>query len=323
MRAKNPDPLQGFTLLELVVVLAILAIMTAIAIREVGSIQQGERYLASQKGLDALELAILGDPATRQAAAAGGGNGFVSDVGRLPQTVAYGVGTNSLGELWTWSGATYDIRPALLSNGVAAAYEDSQVLVPCGWRGPYLRLARGDDTVRDGWGRPYVTPDASGYGRLRSLDDQPLVAGGQPIRLIRHLGDNGTRDTLDTGYDRDVALVLSNQTFAATLQGHVEVLGRDQAPAEIDAADTVSVRVFSPDPDQAGKITVWVTNMVFSQNPLVWEVPATAGLTLGTRVVRAYFDDANASTNTLFRKSAVKTVVLAAGSNYLDMQIDR
>ena len=309
--------------MELIVVLAILAVITTLATREIGQVQDQEHFLASQRGLAAIEAAIVGSPEDRRPDGTRAISGFVADMGRLPRTVERGVGTNSLAELWVNSGVSFDIRVAVQSNGVDATLEDSQILVPCGWRGPYLRLALGDDTVRDGWGNPYISPDASGYARLRDLGDNPLTSCGQEIRIIRHLGANGLQKDADTGYDRDVAITFSNSTFQAGIKGHVEVLGKDNAAAEVDAVDRVSVRVFGPDPAQDGKIRVWSTNISFTSNPVVWEIPASEGLTLGTRVVRAYFDDANASGNTVFTKSAVKTVTLGAGINFLDLQIDR
>ena len=184
--------------------------------------------------------------------------------------------------------------------------------------------------LRDGWGSPYVTPlapaaedaGASGYGRLRDASDAALSAAGQEIRVIRHLGANGVRDEADTGYDRDVALVFSNGTLQAGLRGHVEVLDGD-APAVADAGDAVTVRVFGPDPDDAGRIRVWSTSVAFGSNPVIWELPLASGITPGPRVVRAYFNDANGSGTTPYRKSAVKTAVVRSGMNLLDLQIDR
>jgi prepilin-type N-terminal cleavage/methylation domain-containing protein len=323
MKTKNLEQTSGFTLLELIVVLAILAVITTLATREIGHVQDHEHYLASRRGLEAIESAIIGSPEDRMPDGSRVISGFVADMGRLPKTVMIGPGTNSLSELWANPGVSFDIRSAVQSNGIAATLEDAQILVPCGWRGPYLRLALGDDTVRDGWGNPYISPDASGYARLRDLGDNPLTSFGQEIRIIRHLGANGLQNDADTGYDRDVAITFSNSTFQAGIKGHVEVLGKDNAAGEVDAGDMVSVRVFGPDPAQDGKIRVWFTNIPFASNPVVWEIPASAGLTLGTRVVRAYFDDSNASGNTVFTKSAVKTVTLGAGINFLDLQVDR
>ena len=328
MRTKNPDLTYGFTLLELVVVLAILAVITTLATREIGHVQDQQRFEAAQRGLEDIEHAILGSPEDRLPDGTRVAAGFVADMGRLPRTT----GTNqlTLGELWIRPVTPFDVRAAVQSNGVAASSEDPEVLVPGGWRGPYVRLPLGTDALRDGWGNPYISPvelspadaNGTGYARLRDAGDNALTSIGQEIRIIRHLGANGLRDLSDTGYDRDVAITFSNAVVLAALRGHVEVLN-GSSPAVADPADTVTVRVFGPDPDDSGRIRVWSTSLPFASNPVVWEIPATDGLTIGPRVVRAYFNDVNGSGTSNYRKGAVKTVMLSTGVNLLDLQIDR
>jgi hypothetical protein len=250
-------------------------------------------------------------------------------MGRLPRTVASSAGL-SLAELWASPGAPFDVRPALSAHGVPAAEEDPQVLVSGGWRGPYLRLPPGLDTWQDGWGNAMTSPaepapadpDAVGYARLRDADDAPLTAPGQDIRIVRHLGANGRRNAADAGYDRDVELVFGDDLLLTSVKGQVDVRSGN-APAEPDTADTVTVRLFGPDPADPARIRTWRATVPFAANPVLWEIPASAGLTPGPRVVRAYFADANGSGTTVFRKSAVTRVVLRAGANPLDLVIDR
>lgn len=48
----------------------------------------------------------------------------------------------------------------------------SDIRLPCGWRGPYLRLARPIDGVYDGWGDSFVSVTTT-------IHDVPQVAGVQ------------------------------------------------------------------------------------------------------------------------------------------------
>src|SRR5262245_36481323 len=62
MRWKSPDRHAGFTLLELVVVLTILAVVTTLAMRSIDGLQDEARYDASQRLLQDIEFAVLGSP---------------------------------------------------------------------------------------------------------------------------------------------------------------------------------------------------------------------------------------------------------------------
>ena len=75
--------------------------------------------------------------------------------------------TVGLSELW------------LLPSGIAPfaliqSANDTDVVVPCGWRGPYLRLALGQTSIRDGWGNPLNLP------QLRRAPG----GRGQPIAVV-------------------------------------------------------------------------------------------------------------------------------------------
>ena len=258
----------GFTLLELVVVLAILVIVTSIATREIGQVQDQQRYQATQRGLRELQDALFGSPTDRAPDGSLLAGGFVSDMGRAPHVV--GSTELDLQELWRDPGTEFDVRPAILANGVTN--EDPQVLVPCGWRGPYLRLPSGATNLCDGCGNPYT-------------------------------------NTLS---------LFTNHVIDCVLKGTVEVRDGDD-PAAIDPSDMVIVRVFAPDPDHPDRILTYSAEMVFTNNPVTWGVP---GLTIGHRVVRAYFSDAGTN-STDFTKSAVKDVILRGGVNQLNLTVDR
>lgn len=206
---------RGFTLIELVVVLLILALVTHLAVRELGKVQRARLGEAANAQLEAVRAAVWQNRPGEEP------TGFLVDLGRLPQAL---VRTNEQGrlagtlrELWERPAhlAPFALRPAVASNLVVAAAEkatlsDAAVLVPCGWRGPYLRLPFGRDRLVDAWGNPMETPDDAGFARL-------LDAGGQaaalsaPVARVRHFGADGRLDTLVTPADpaaRDVAVEL-------------------------------------------------------------------------------------------------------------------
>ncbi len=235
----------AFTLLELLVVMAILAIVTALAVRSLDGVQDQRRHEAAQRGLEEIEFAVLGSPDDRAADGSRTISGFVADMGRLPRTnLPAGATFVELRELWENPGFAFDVRAAIVANGVPLADEDTQVLVPGGWRGPYLRLPLGNAGLLDAYGNAVTSPtdsspanpDTTGYARLRDAVDAPITAVAQDVRIVRILGANGRRDTADTGYDRDEALASSDDKFRAALTGNVEVLDSSSSPATPDGS---------------------------------------------------------------------------------------
>jgi prepilin-type N-terminal cleavage/methylation domain-containing protein len=325
MRSRNPET-SGFTLLELVVVLSILAVVTTLALRGLGGIEDGKRDEANRAAIEDLREAILGSPDERAADGPRVIAGYVADMGRLPRTVEVD-GALTLAELWSGPpGQVFDVRPAIAFHGVPGAFEDPQVFVSGGWRGPYLRLPLGASQWLDGWGNPMVNvldtatlnPDAEGYARLRDTADAPLVAAGQEIRIIRHLGSNGQLGASDTGYGRDGFLSFPDESHQSALTAQIEVMDGEDA-ANVDPTRQITLCVFSPNPADASKIIVASASAIFDRNPLVLTVP---GLTQGPRVARAYQHPAADPPNSS-RKSGVRHPVLRPGANFIEMRIDR
>ena len=333
MKSRNRNA--GFSLLELLIVLAILAIVTALAVRSLDGVESQRRYESAQRGLEEIEFAVLGSPDDRAADGTRTVSGFVADMGRLPRTS--GAVDLELRELWENPGTAFDVRAALVANGVPLADEDPQVLVPGGWRGPYLRLPIGAATLLDAWGNPITSssdtappnPDTTGYARLRDAGDNPIIAANQPVRIIRFLGANGRRDTTDAAYDRDDAIVFTDDKFRAALTGNVEVVKSDSSPADplSDAQyqnKAITIRVFGPSPTNPAQISVVSTTVTFSINPVTFSIPLASGATIGSRIVRAYMHPVGTpATSATEKRSAVKHVTLRGSANLLDLTIDR
>lgn len=206
---------RGFTLIELVVVLMILALVTHLAVRELGNVQRARLGQAANAQLEVVRDAVW------HAVPDGEPTGFLVDMGRLPRAVVttneQGRMVGTLRELWTRPEgvASFALRPAVESNLVVAASEkgvlaDPAVIVPCGWRGPYLRLPPGRDRLVDAWGNPLETPDDAGFARLLGRDDR-AVGAGEGIARVRHFGADGRPDDVVEPPDaaaRDVSLEL-------------------------------------------------------------------------------------------------------------------
>src|SRR4051794_2579572 len=124
MKLRNRKGPAGFTLLELVVVLAILAVVTALATRALSTLEDQRRFEATQRGLAELDAAVLGSPNDRAPDGSQIASGFVADMGRLPRTV--GSPELTLQELWLSTGAAFDARRATTTNGVDPTDVDPQ-----------------------------------------------------------------------------------------------------------------------------------------------------------------------------------------------------
>ena len=74
----------GMTLVELLVVLAILALMTTVAVTSTDVFMSQGRYEATTHALTDIQEAVLGPPNSRQADGTLISMGFVADMGRSP-----------------------------------------------------------------------------------------------------------------------------------------------------------------------------------------------------------------------------------------------
>ncbi len=332
----------GFTLLELVVVLAILAAVTAIASRELSQVEDQRRFEATQKIMRDIEEAVLGSPDDRAADGSRTISGFVADMGRLPRPKSDGTYW-TLSELWANPGvALFDLRLALTGNGVAAENRDKQVLVPGGWRGPYLRLPLGTSSLLDGWGNGFTSPagtvttdtDTANYPRLCKADGNAVTSVTDDIRFIRHLGANGRFDPADQGYESDGELLFPDAAFEASVSGKVDVVDSYgpsgiPVPATPDITKYIVIRLFAPNPaNLTAPINVYKVAVKFTANPVLWSIPMdSTGPTIGPRVVRAYLNPEDLTlaypTTTSTRVSSVETVTLRGGANQVDLVIDR
>lgn len=310
----------GFTLLELLVVLVILATVTTLAMRSVDGVVDQQKYEMSQRGLEEIEAAVLGSPDDRAADGSRTINGFVADIGRLPETMDID-GVLTLGELWDRDGLpVYD----LASNVV-----DSEVKIPAGWRGPYINLPLGSrKLLLDGWGNRYTSPlgtssdppESTGYARLRDSSDAAIDTADKPIFIVRHLGANGADLPSDQGLDVS-ADVRFDGRFNASVKAVVQVVDDPNRDGVREINDKVFVRVFGPDPDNLSTAKILQESSAIgstSEATLIFEI---TGSTIGMRAVRAYLYKEDEVT--LITRSPIKYVAFQSGVNFIPLTLLR
>ncbi|MFQ6613911.1 MAG: prepilin-type N-terminal cleavage/methylation domain-containing protein [Fidelibacterota bacterium] len=120
----------GFTLIELVMVIVLLGILSTIAIPKVTSVIETSRKKATKGEMTELKKALMGDPSS----VAGGvliDKGFNGDIGHLPSSLDQLV---TQGSLPNWNRYTQK-----------------------GWNGPYISqdFASDNEWKKDAWGNVY------------------------------------------------------------------------------------------------------------------------------------------------------------------------
>ena len=204
-RLRDIPPRRAFTLVELVVVLGLIGILTHLLVREMSRFQTSRLRESADRQLETLRAAVAGSPDSRDATGARIREGFIADMGRAPRALPVDSDDDasplSLRELWARPGdvAEFALRPATAANLLpsCAALADPDVYVPCGWRGPYIRLPLSQTRLRDPWGNTVETPDSASQCRIYGADTNAAVVKGEAIAWVRHLGADGRDDSLD------------------------------------------------------------------------------------------------------------------------------
>ncbi|MEL6713700.1 MAG: prepilin-type N-terminal cleavage/methylation domain-containing protein [Planctomycetota bacterium] len=183
---------RGLTLLELVVVLAILSALGTVMITRTTTLESEARYEQTVRTMDQLQDAIIGRQPIGLEDPSGVLPGFVADMGRLPVSTVL-EGELGLSELW-------DVEPfaaAGLLYGLRTNDDfDDRLELLCGWRGPYVRLPVGATQLRDGWGREYTLATDAGV---------PVVAAGVEVGGFVS-GGSGLADAFDPVEPLEVVL---------------------------------------------------------------------------------------------------------------------
>lgn len=269
---------RGLTLIELLVVLAILATLSTVALRSTSTLVDQSRFEVTRKTLENIENAIVGRPGhSRDADDSLVVSGFVADMGRLPKARS-STADEQLVELWRNPGT-------MLPYAIQSAPGDPDVSMGAGWRGPYLKLPIGADSLTDGWGFPF---------ELRDLDRGSINVGDE-IAIVRSLG----ADNLPGGesYNTDLGIgfveVGVPPRHTAILHGNVRFYDRDAdrlGNPRIEFGTHIVVRVYGPTRNGAVETLaefVHAMDVDLLEEPVFYRFD-TDNLTLGPRVIRAY-----------------------------------
>jgi len=158
----HPPGGSAFALIELLMVMAVLAVLAGALVPEIAVRVDSHRESATRAEMERLVVAIRGDPR-------GGEPGYVTHMGRLPAG-------DRLDELGV--------------QGSQATHVIGLGGVGMGWGGPYISASvAGGDWRHDGWDRPYQFSSTTGQitsagrdGRFATDDD--LVLPDEPIEYV-------------------------------------------------------------------------------------------------------------------------------------------
>ena len=148
----------GFTLIEVIVVIAVISILAAMAVPYAVKILDQSREESTKKQMEEIHRAIMGDPKGPTA-------GYLGDMGRLPGAPPAVVLTN-LNTLGTQAGPT--------TGTLGVKY---------GWYGPYVKIGYSAGAyLVDGWGNAlrYGQPP-DGAGQIRSAGPDRAFGGADDI----------------------------------------------------------------------------------------------------------------------------------------------
>ena len=303
------------TLLELLVVLAILAAMTMVALQSMNGVVGQSRFEATQRSLTDIQSAVVGQTAS-SGAANSALSSFVGDMGRLPTTLQELV-TN------TASAPPFSLQEVVVSQ---SGETTKTIHVPTGWRGPYLRLPMGATAVLDGWGREIQFESSAGvWFRCASLgaDGQAGVSTGSYDADL-HLVLPWTPAAQQTALASYPGAMLTPPPIGAKISGIIYML--DSAGNKVPPANAgglpmaVTLALYSPDPSVPIASPQGVSKQDIS--------PLTSGAsgfsytitnpTIGPKVLVVTLDDPSSSTNSYV---SVDLTVYAGQSHDIDIRV--
>lgn len=225
---------QGFTLLEIVLVLFLLALMASSTLFLTQNVEDQAKYDETKQRIDMIRTAIIGDT-SRTINGRPAISGFASDMGRLPLC---------LRELLTLLGCDdtddTDDLPAW------DQYDDSQVWA--GWRGPYLignTELSGEVHFRDGYGNSGGTAGSPTDDWQSSGWNLDLTTTVGAISITSE-GFNVTDDIDNVSVDNVVNTADYQVTLGADWQNVDVTFTNEQATHIVIKQDELRLRLNTP-----------------------------------------------------------------------------
>jgi general secretion pathway protein G len=198
---------KGLSLIEVIIILAVLVILVALLVPSTVQILSGARRNVTLDEMENLKKAMIGDPDLKTSGVRSS-FGYLGDMGNLPSTL-----------------------DDLMTQGAQPAYAfNSSKGVGAGWRGPYITLGPGSDAAShrvDAFGNDYT------YSGTNYVNGQGQTVDAKVVSL----GADGVAG--GTGNDEDVTLETLVAETTATVTGY----GFD---ASGNPLDTTSVTINYP-----------------------------------------------------------------------------
>jgi prepilin-type N-terminal cleavage/methylation domain-containing protein len=203
---KNVRGQTGFTLIEVVMVLVLMAIIGTMTLNGLRGSSDAERWEETRQKMEAIKQAILGDPASTSDTERNR-FGYLGDMGRMPGSLTVLTGA----EAPAWSFNTY--------LGIGA-----------GWRGPYYNrpFTAGYGIEQDGWGNAFIYSttsltsrgsDNAGGGSNHATDIVVLFPQSQRLASVGgRITDAGVglgSEVVQLFYPASGAIVASTATTGA------------------------------------------------------------------------------------------------------------
>ena len=212
-RMNTPRTRSGLTLVELLVVLAILAVLTMVAVSLTDGVVDQGRYDVTRRTIENIESAILGPANQTDADGSKLVVGFVADVGRPP--IATGtLEETQLAELWANVNGLPGFGPRSPTKDADAELNDPQITILAGWRGPYLALPPQSTVpaqLLDGWAQPFLQNFDPSSKFLLALASRPGLTPGYDVPLTNTRDLTAVRGTLNGSIvDSDVTTPGAN-----------------------------------------------------------------------------------------------------------------
>jgi len=268
----------GLTLIELVVVLAILATLGTVMVVQSDGLADQARYEQSARTLETIRDAVIGREVMTGEDPTSVAPGFVADVGRLPRAGA----AEDMSELWDIDASgTAPTRFALQNLD---DFDADDLWIACGWRGPYVRLPIGSSELRDGWGRSLVLSDTGGGD----------VSDGELIGAVAS-GGSGIGDSFDVNMDDVVFESTVPSELVNQAAGDVTLRLVFVEPSTPSPEYYAVVRLYGP-VDGAAGVSAQSAVLTFDPiaDPTLTQTVTFTDVPIGPKLMRAY----QLSTNT-------------------------
>lgn len=219
----------GFTLIELVMVLIILAILATAALNVVEVKVEQTRFEGAQRTTDNVRDAIFDEQLLADGRTVY--SGFIVDMGRPPQTREDPLDSSTLTASELWDRQALPLYAAVEASDANITTtddandedadedpisEDTDVKLRFGWRGPYLRLASGASDLIDGFGHRLTSSTTStALSHLRGDADAAITTAATFFYGARSFGRSNEQDPVPNTnadpYENDIPNIAAGQ----------------------------------------------------------------------------------------------------------------